>query len=71
MLVQRIQGIPTVEGLFSALFEPERNELGEVLTDKIRIAVSERIGDNTEISVVLVNMQGNILGSNGDLSRWM
>ena len=71
MLVQRIQGIPTVEGLFSALFEPERNELGEVLTDKIRIAVSERIGDNTEIAVVLVNMQGNILGSNGDLSRWM
>jgi len=68
---RQLTEMSTVEGLFSALFEPERNELGEVLTDKIRIAVSERIGDNTEIAVVLVNMQGNILGSNGDLSRWM
>ena len=68
---RHLMEVSTVEGVFSALSEPERNELGKVLADKIRMAVTERTGDNTEIAVVLVDMQGNILGSNGDLSRWM
>jgi cobalt-precorrin-5B (C1)-methyltransferase len=68
---RHLTDVSTVEGVFSILSEPERNELGNVLADKIRMAVSERTGDNMEIAVVIVNMKGDALGSSGDLSRWM
>ena len=68
---RQLTEMPTVEGIFSALSRPERKELGDVLAERIRMAVSEQIDDKMEIAVVLVNMQGDILGSNGDLSRWM
>jgi cobalt-precorrin-5B (C1)-methyltransferase len=65
-----IQGIPTVEGLFSALSREERKELGNILAGRVRMAVTERIGSHVATAAVLVNMQGEIIGEDGDLRRW-
>jgi len=65
-----IQETATVEGLFSALSVPERKELGDILAEKICKAIGEHIGGRLEIAVVLVNMQGERIGSSGDLKRW-
>ncbi len=71
MPVQRIQCIPTVEGIFSALSGPERRELGNALAGEVGRALRKRTGGGFEITVVLVNMRGEMIGSNGDLMRWL
>jgi hypothetical protein len=35
------------------------------------MAISERVGSHLETAVVLVNMQGEIVGEDGDLRRWI
>jgi cobalt-precorrin-5B (C1)-methyltransferase len=70
ILVRPMQEMTTVEGLFSALPGTERKELGDILAEKIRRAIGERIGGRLEIAVVLVNMRGERIGSSGDLKRW-
>lgn len=60
----------TVEGLFAALNLENRNRLGCVLAAKLRGIVLALFNNNLDISTVLVNMQGDILGSDGDLSEW-
>lgn len=67
---EKRQGIPTVEGLFSALSREERKELGNILAGRVHMAVIERIGTHVATAAVLVNMQGEIIGSDGDLRRW-
>jgi cobalt-precorrin-5B (C1)-methyltransferase len=71
ILAGRMQEIPTVDGIFSALSIQERKELGDVLAGRVRMAIGERVGSRMETAVVLVNMQGEIIGSDGDLKRWM
>jgi cobalt-precorrin-5B (C1)-methyltransferase len=68
---ERMQGIPTVEGIFSALSIRERKELGDILAGKVRMAVSGRVGSHIETAAVLVNMRGEIIGVDGDLRRWI
>ena len=70
ILANKIEGIPTVEGLFSALSIEERKELGHALACKVRTAVSGRVGSRMETAAVLVNMRGEIIGVDGDLRRW-
>jgi len=68
---KQIKEMPTVEGIFSVLSGLERKKLGDVLAAKIQKRISERIGVDLQIAVVLVNMQGDIMGNSGDLTRWI
>jgi cobalt-precorrin-5B (C1)-methyltransferase len=74
-LARTVCGFPapeskTVEGVLSALDEQSRETLANELARRIRMAVSDRIGKRFDVSVVLVNMRGDLLGRNGDLSAW-
>ncbi len=60
----------TVEGIFEALVEPERARLADLLASKIRSAISERVGPQQEMSVVLINLAGDVIGSYGDSTPW-
>ncbi len=62
--------IPTVEGIFSAL--PARNKriLGDELAGAVRDAVHAKLDNAVPVSVVLVDMKGNLLGQKGDLTPW-
>jgi len=60
----------TVEGIFEALAQRERAQLADLLAAKIRSAISERVGSEQEMSVVLINLAGDLIGSCGDLTPW-
>ena len=69
----------TVEGVFAALSPEQRETLGSQVAKGIRLAVVERFAvvsgkgfpeTPPHISVTLVNMAGDIIGVNGDLSPW-
>lgn len=59
----------TVEGLFAALSPEDRKLLGNTLAARLREAIRKRL-KRIEVSTVLVNMQGEILGSDGDVGEW-
>ena len=61
---------PTVEGLFAALDPTPRKQLADALAVRVRTAVSQRIGGAFPLAVLLANMAGHELGSDGDLSPW-
>ncbi len=60
----------TVEGLLALLGEAERAKVGDVLAGRIRQAAMDRMGRGIEVSAVLVDMKGNIIGQSGDLREW-
>ena len=60
----------TVEGFFGAINPNDRKLLGDTLAAKLRSAICIRFKERIEVAAVLVNMQGDILGSDGDLSGW-
>ncbi len=60
----------TTEGLFAALDQTERTRLAEVLSAATARAAQEKTGGACKISVVLVNMEGAVLGAYGDISPW-
>jgi cobalt-precorrin-5B (C1)-methyltransferase len=60
----------TVEGVLSGLEEQHRRKLADELAHRIGIAVLDRIGHRYAVSVVLVNMGGDLLGHYGDLCAW-
>ncbi len=60
----------TVEGIFEALVQPERAQLADLLAARIRSAISNRVGAQQEMSVVLINLRGDLIGSDGDLTPW-
>ncbi len=70
VLKRTIETSPTVEGIFAAMEESERIDVANALAGRVRQAVAERIGGGMEVAVVLVNMQGEKLGSDGELSPW-
>ena len=59
----------TVEGLFAALSEPFRKELGQTLAADIGKIVQSRIS-GISTAIALINMQGDLLGTDGDLQPW-
>lgn len=61
--------IPTVEGLFGSLEPDSRQRLGRETAVAVRNAVRTRIA-RPPIAVALIDMQGSLLGSAGDLSPW-
>ncbi len=58
----------TVEGVFQYLADDGRRRLGNALAAEARRSVARRI--TLSIAVVLVNMSGDLLGADGDLSPW-
>lgn len=58
----------TVEGIFAAIEPPERTILGNALAGQVRAALAAAIPTVAAWSVGLVNMQGELLGSDGALS---
>jgi cobalt-precorrin-5B (C1)-methyltransferase len=70
LLGKRPAKTTTVEGIFSILANDERKKLGNMLAGKVRAAVRGYLGSDTETAVMLINMQGDIIGEDGDLKRW-
>lgn len=60
----------TVEGFFESLAARERSSLGCALARKIRDAVQARLGKSIQTAIVLINMKGDILGTDGGLESW-
>lgn len=61
---------PTTEGLFAALDPAERARTAGDLSAAIARMVQDKTGGGLTTSVVLVNMEGDILGSYGDILTW-
>ncbi len=60
----------TVEGFFSSFSDEERRLIGDRLAAEIHRAVTRRIGGKFTVSVVLVNIRGEWLGSSGETELW-
>jgi len=60
----------TVEGIFSQLAEPDRKRLADVLSSRINDSAKRRLREKLSVATVLVDMRGEILGSDGDISEW-
>jgi cobalt-precorrin-5B (C1)-methyltransferase len=60
----------TVEGLFNDLSENERGRLAHALAADIRNAISFRVKKRFPVTVVLVNLSGALLGTDGDVTPW-
>ncbi len=61
---------PTAEGIFSGVTEPESKELGHALAERVCRAVAKRLPGRFLMAAVLVNMNGDWLGSAGELRLW-
>ena len=61
---------PTVEGFLMALSEEERKSLSDLLALRINEALGDRLGKRIRPATVLVNLQGEWLGSSGNLAPW-
>jgi cobalt-precorrin-5B (C1)-methyltransferase len=70
MLGRHLPDTGTVEGIFAVLPVDERQRVAERLAEKIGGAVTQKLGYGTKVSVVLVNMRGEMLGVWGGLARW-
>jgi cobalt-precorrin-5B (C1)-methyltransferase len=64
------QGSATTEGIFAALDERRRKELGDALAARIQQAVAGRLKAAWPVAVLLVDMSGRALGCDGDLLPW-
>lgn len=64
------EDIPTVEGIFSVLTAENKRILGDKLAGDVSEAVRSRLHGTRPVSVVLVDMKGNLLGQKGDLTLW-
>lgn len=70
LLGKTVSEEPTVEGVFSQLAAEDSRELADHLAKDILVAVSDRVRGSYEVSVLLVNLRGEKLGSSGDLTAW-
>ncbi len=61
----------TVEGIFMGLPACDRRRLAIVVAGAVRQAISARSGPRIAVSVLLINMAGDILGGTGDTSVWL
>jgi len=60
----------TVEGIFALFQEKDCKNLGDQLSSRIRLAVSDRLQKRFCVATILVDMKGEILGYSGEISWW-
>ena len=60
----------TVEGIFALFQEKNRKTLADQLSARIRGRDQKSAEERFHVAIVLVNMKGEILGLDGDLSKW-
>ncbi|HTY22935.1 MAG TPA: cobalt-precorrin-5B (C(1))-methyltransferase CbiD [Desulfomonilaceae bacterium] len=60
----------TVEGIFRQLAPTDRKKLADVLSARIGNSVKRRLQNKLSVATVLVDMRGEILGLDGDISEW-
>jgi len=65
-----VQESATVEGIFAGLNPEHSARVGNALAAAIRAAILARIGSEKSLAVAVINMPGEILGTDGDLSPW-
>jgi len=61
---------PTVDGFFKTLSIAKQQQLGNGIAIAIEQAILEKLARRISVGVVLVNMQGGLLGEAGELSLW-
>jgi cobalt-precorrin-5B (C1)-methyltransferase len=61
---------PTVEGCLSGLSPQSRSLLSTRLAAGIQKAIEDRVQHRIDTSVVLINMNGDLLGTAGNLMPW-
>ncbi|MEW6352197.1 MAG: cobalt-precorrin-5B (C(1))-methyltransferase CbiD [Thermodesulfobacteriota bacterium] len=61
---------PTVEGILAGLPRPDRDRLAVLIASTVREAVWDRITRRFPVTVVLVDMRGDILATDGDSIPW-
>ena len=69
-LGRRVPESATVEGIFEPLEPAESLRLGNALAAAVRRAICERIGTEKPLAAALINMAGELLGTDGDLTPW-
>lgn len=71
LLQRKVEAHQTVEGLLMlGLQSPERERVSEALAAEINIAVRKTYKSNRQTAVVLINLKGEMLGSDGCLEVW-
>ncbi|MDD5167254.1 MAG: cobalt-precorrin-5B (C(1))-methyltransferase CbiD [Syntrophales bacterium] len=70
ILGKSLEDMPTVEGFFTVLGAEEGKKLGDDLAFRIGEAAARRMDGKAPIAVVLVNMEGDIIGHSGDEKAW-
>lgn len=71
LLQRKVEAHQTVEGLLMlGLHEPEREVVAKALATEINLAVSKTFKSNRQTAVVLINLKGELLGSDGCLEVW-
>jgi cobalt-precorrin-5B (C1)-methyltransferase len=71
ILGRQLPEATTAEGIFSDLSLADRTRLGDALAESVRHAAERRLGNGIHVAAVLVNLAGDRLGSNGDLTPWL
>jgi hypothetical protein len=61
----------TVEGIFTALAAEEKKTLGNTLAAAIQKSVGKRTEERRNVAVVLIDLDGRILGEAGNLTTWI
>lgn len=70
ILGRKIPESSTVEGIFEVLSQDEKLSIGNALSEKIQKAVQQRMGRSPTVSVAIINLAGDIIGSHGDTGPW-
>jgi cobalt-precorrin-5B (C1)-methyltransferase len=70
ILVNAPEESGTVEGIFTSLEPPDRRKLAEACAARIQRAVRDRVENRFLVTLVLVDLRGDILGMHGDVSPW-
>ncbi len=70
-LGRTVAGASTVEAIFQHLAHEDGSELARVLAARIHEAVLERTQYRFVLGVALVNLQGDLLGTHGEVDRWL
>lgn len=70
ILERAVAPMATVEGIFEAMNEIERETVGDALARDISRAAADRFGGNVSPAVILINMKGEKVGLFGDVSPW-